>query len=470
VIIHWFRRDLRLHDNTALLDAAARSGGRVLPLFIFDQRVYRGRFASPNRTQWLLDSLAALRTALRTLGSDLLIRHGRPEAVLPQLLEQSGASGVVWNRDYTPFAVARDSELKADLRTAGFHADSRKDLVLVEFHELLTGAGKPYTVFTPYARRWRERLAAEPPQLGGLPQLQPLPELPRGDLPLLGELLPGAAAVARPAAGEAAAHRLLTGFLAAPLAAYAAGRDQLAAAGTSRLSPYLRLGVISPRQVYLPAAAHGGDGAASWINELAWREFYVQVTAHQPHVSRGAFKPAFDAIVWPNDAELFAAWCAGRTGYPLVDAAMRQLLQEGWMHNRARMVTASFLTKDLLVDWRLGEAYFMQQLFDGDPAANNGGWQWAAGTGTDAQPYFRIFNPVSQGKKFDPEGAYVRRYVPELAQVPTRFIHEPWLLSPADQIRCGVRIGRDYPAPIVDHAVQRQRALDLYGAVRSTGE
>jgi deoxyribodipyrimidine photo-lyase len=469
VIIHWFRRDLRLRDNTALLDAAARSGGRVLPLFLFDQRIYRGRFASANRTQWLLDTLAALRSELRAHGSDLLIRSGRPEQVLPQLLQQSGADGVVWNRDYTPFAVARDSALKAALRAAGYRADSRKDLVLVEFQELLTGGGTPYTVFTPYARRWRERLAAEAPVLGGMPQLAPLPDLPRGELPTLADLLPDTRAVARPAAGEAAAQLLLNDFLAAPINAYAAGRDQLAAAGTSRLSPYLRLGVLSPRQVYLPAAAHGGDGAASWINELAWREFYLQVMAHHPHVGRGSFKPVYDAIAWPNDAQLFAAWCAGRTGYPLVDAAMRQLQQEGWMHNRARMVTASFLTKDLLVDWRLGEAYFMQQLFDGDPAANNGGWQWAAGTGTDAQPYFRIFNPVSQGKKFDPDGAYVRRYVPELAQVPPRFLHEPWLLSAADQIRCGVRIGRDYPAPIVDHAVQRLRALELYGAVRAGG-
>jgi deoxyribodipyrimidine photo-lyase len=211
-------------------------------------------------------------------------------------------------------------------------------------------------------------------------------------------------------------------------------------------------------------------GVQSWINELAWRDFYMQILAHFPHVLRGAFRQQYDALEWENDPDLFAAWCAGRTGYPIVDAAMRQINQEAWMHNRARMIVASFLTKDLLIDWRWGERYFMQHLVDGDLAANNGGWQWAAGTGTDAQPYFRIFNPTSQGQKFDPQGAYVRHYLPELANVPEKFIHEPWKMSEQAQRQAGVQIGRNYPAPIVDHGVQRKRALALYREAKESQE
>jgi deoxyribodipyrimidine photo-lyase len=232
------------------------------------------------------------------------------------------------------------------------------------------------------------------------------------------------------------------------------------------------MGTISPRACL--QAAHeveqrhpdAAEGVQSWVSELAWRDFYVQILAHFPRVLRGAFRQEYDALAWDNNPEFFAAWCAGRTGYPIVDAAMRQLNQEAWMHNRARMIVASFLTKDLLIDWRWGERYFMQRLVDGDPAANNGGWQWAAGTGTDAQPYFRIFNPTSQGSKFDPQGAYVRQYVPELARVPDRFIHEPWKMSAAQQEEAGLQPGSDYPQPIVDHKEMRQRALALYKAVK----
>jgi deoxyribodipyrimidine photo-lyase len=269
-----------------------------------------------------------------------------------------------------------------------------------------------------------------------------------------------------PEAGEARAGALLRRF-SAEIERYAEQRDLMGAEGTSRLSPYLRLGMISPRQCVAAArAATPGLGPDTWLGELAWRDFYVQVLYHNPHVLHGAFKPAYDALAWENDADLFAAWCEGRTGYPIIDAAMRQLSQEGWMHNRARMIVASFLTKDLLIDWRWGERHFMQLLVDGDPAANNGGWQWAAGTGTDAQPYFRIFNPTSQGEKFDPEGVYVRRYVPELANVPNRHIHAPHLMAPVEQARADIHVGRNYPAPIVDHKERRMRALAMYQAVR----
>ncbi len=260
----------------------------------------------------------------------------------------------------------------------------------------------------------------------------------------------------------------------APVYRYAEQRDRPDLDATSRLSPYLRFGMISPRTA-VAAAYRALDaapdkvarrGAEVWLNELIWREFYQMILATHPHVRQGSFRPQYDTIRWHNDAAEFAAWCEGRTGYPFVDAAMRQLATTGWMHNRARMVVASFLVKDLLIDWRWGERWFMQQLVDGDPAANNGGWQWTAGTGTDAAPYFRIFNPVSQGTKFDPAGTFVRRWVPELADVPAQLIHEPWKMSTAAQKQAGCRIGEDYPAPIVDHSWARQRTLDAFQAVK----
>jgi deoxyribodipyrimidine photo-lyase len=260
----------------------------------------------------------------------------------------------------------------------------------------------------------------------------------------------------------------------APIFDYANDRNRPDLDGTSRLSPYLRFGMLAPRLAALAAytalerapSTGAAKGAETWLNELIWREFYLKILQEYPHVRQGAFRPEYDAIRWDNDAAAFDAWCAGQTGYPFVDAAMRQLNTTGWMHNRARMVVASFLVKDLLIDWRWGERYFMQQLVDGDPAANNGGWQWTAGTGTDAAPYFRIFNPITQGEKFDPDGAFVRRWVPELANVPGKFIHAPWTMAKSDQIRTGCVIGQTYPAPIIDHGWARQRTLDAYKIAR----
>jgi deoxyribodipyrimidine photo-lyase len=488
--IHWFRRDLRLRDNTALLDAAAV--GAVVPLFILDDAVLFGRWASPARTAWLLASLRALDAALRERGSRLIVRRGDPLAELLAVARECGAAGVRWNRDYTPYAVRRDSAIKAELRAAGLDAQSHKDAVIFELLEVATQEGRPYTVYTPYARRWRQLLGQRGATPGGVPELRaperwptslPLPEL--GELGMqLGHALPPA--------GEAAAGERLAAFASlrrdAAIASYDERRNLLAADGTSRLSPYLRLGALSPRQCLEAIAecrsqladwqrgpgdrprSYAQAGIDTWEGELIWRDFYVQVLANHPHVLRGAFRREYDGLEWENDPALLAAWEEGRTGYPIVDAAMRQMRQEGWMHNRGRMIVASFLTKDLLVDWRLGERVFMRQLMDGDPAANNGGWQWAAGTGTDAQPFFRIFNPVSQGEKFDPEGSYVRRYVPELANVPAKHIHAPHLMAPAEQLRADVQVGRDYPRPVVDHKLQRERALALYGAVRAGRE
>lgn len=488
MIIHWFRRDLRLADNTALAAAAGAGGGGVLPLFILDDAILRGRWASANRAAFLLACLRELDHELRALGSRLIVRRGEPLAVLLDLAREVGARGVFWNRDYTPYAIRRDTAVKQALRDRGLDARSHKDAVIFEMDEVRSQTGTPYTVYTPYARAWRRRLADEGFRLSPTPQLAPLspdiPSLPIPDLDDLGLRT----TITLPGAGAATARRQLRGFVETELAGYAEQRNLPALAGTSRLSPHLRLGTLSARQCLAALAGYADHrqaegraegepfgpadlaalppGPDTWLGELIWRDFYVQILYHHPRVLRGAFRREYDGLAWENRREWFDAWREGRTGYPIVDAAMRQLAQEGWMHNRARMIVASFLTKDLLIDWRWGEGHFMQLLIDGDPAANNGGWQWAAGTGTDAQPYFRIFNPASQGEKFDPEGAYVRRYLPELANVPNRHIHAPHLMAPAEQIRADLRVGRDYPAPIVDHKLQRERALALYGNVK----
>jgi deoxyribodipyrimidine photo-lyase len=478
-IIHWFRRDLRLYDNTALAAAAEESGGDVIPLFVLDPRLLdpQGRFTGVARVRFMLEALRDLDASLRDQGSALLLRRGDPCEEVPRLVRESGAAAVSWNRDYTPYATRRDHAMRQALEELGCPTRQAKDAVIWETDEILTKGGTPYTVYTPYARQWRQRTAEQPPTLRDTPHLRrPAADLPPGEpIPTLESLdLHTEQQAIR--GGEQHARQMLADFTDLrrnhTIAGYHTDRDVLALPATSRLSAHLHMGTISPRACL--QAAHeveqrhsdAAEGVQSWVGELAWRDFYVQILAHFPHVLRGAFRQEYDALAWDNNPELFAAWCAGRTGYPIVDAAMRQLQQEAWMHNRARMIVASFLTKDLLIDWRWGERYFMQRLVDGDPAANNGGWQWAAGTGTDAQPYFRIFNPTSQGRKFDAQGAYVRQYVPELARVPERFIHEPWKMSAAQQEEAGLQLGRDYPRPIVDHKEMRQRALALYKAVK----
>jgi deoxyribodipyrimidine photo-lyase len=479
VIVHWFRRDLRLADNTALAAASRDSDAAVVPLFVIDERLTDpgGRFTGPARVRFLLESLQELDAALRERGSALVFRRGDPRQIVPQVAREARADAVYWNRDYSPYAVARDAALAETLRVAGQHVQQFKDVVIRGPDEIFTQGGTPYTVYTPYSRQWHQRLEEhgihleDMPTFGltadTLPASEPLPSLDDLGLHTTQQAIPG---------GEQHGQELLRQFTdlrhTYTIRSYATDRDRPALPATSRLSAHLHLGTVSPRACVQAArqTTHqhpdAADGMRSWVNELAWRDFYIQILAHFPHVLRGAFKAQYNALQWENDPDLFAAWCEGQTGYPIVDAAMRQLNTEAWMHNRARMIVASFLTKDLLIDWRQGERYFMQQLVDGDPAANNGGWQWAAGTGTDAQPYFRIFNPTSQGTKFDPQGDYVRHYLPELTAVPDRFIHEPWKMNEEMQQQTGVRIGRDYPAPIVDHKRQRQRALDMYKATK----
>ncbi len=458
----WLRRDLRLHDQPALA-AALEAADAVVPVYVLDERLLHGSRASANRTWLLLESLRLLADDLAARGSPLVVRTGRPEAVIPALAAEAGAGEVFATRDVSPFARRRDRAVGDALAADGRQLHLRRGLLVAEPEEVRGADGGPVLVFTPFFRRW-----AAVPRRAPLPAPAaiPGPASPVRSEPIPAPPAPTADPALLPVPGEAAARERLGRWIAsAALPDYADGRNRLDTDGTSRLSADLKLGALSPLEVLL-AAEGPGDGRRIFVSELAWREFYVHVLWHFPHVVRSAFRPAYDAVPWLDDPAGLAAWREGRTGYPVVDAAMRQLAGSGWMHNRARMIAASFLAKDLLVDWRAGEAHFMRHLVDGDVASNNGGWQWTAGTGTDAAPYFRVFNPVSQGRKFDPAGAYVRRWVPELARVPDAYVHEPWTMPPDVQAAAGCVIGRDYPAPIVDHAAARERALAAYAVAK----
>jgi deoxyribodipyrimidine photo-lyase len=470
--IHWFRRDLRLSDNPALVDAATRAAGLVIPVFVVDPTVVRSSRVGANRLAFMYARLHTLDAELRAAGSGLVVLHGDPATVLPEYAREHAVAAVCWQRDETPWATQRDQRVAAQLQALGIAVGIHDGHLLVPTDRIRSGGGTPYTVFTPFYRRWRDALrlpdAIATPSLVAHPEVQRMPAIPAAP----------ATVVQIPDTSSAYAHSLRTRFATRRIDAYQRGRDMLAVAGTSMLSPYLRFGIVSMQSCARIAVAaeqqsevaDGRTGAEVWLSELAWRDFYMHICVHFPHVLRGSFRPMYDAIAWENDETQFAAWCSGTTGYPIVDAAMRQLTTTGWMHNRARMIVASFLTKDLLIDWRWGERFFMQHLLDGDTPANNGGWQWAAGTGTDAQPYFRIFNPSSQGTRYDPDGLYVQKYLPALAKVPIKYIHTPWLMPLPVQHSCGVIIGTDYPAPIVDHATQRVRALSLYATVRGQTE
>ncbi len=470
--IWWVRRDLRLTDNQALA-SALRQGGAVLPVFVVDPVLLNSPYVGERRAAFLFGGLRELANALAERGGRLIVRHGNPAEVLAALCQESDASAVYAERDYSPFATARDARVAATLPAPLHLTDG---LMVREPSATLKDDGTPYIVYTPYSRRWR----SHPPVQRS--DILPAPHTLKTPAGIASDALPGkpeyeVTGSTNFVPGEQEAMRRLRAFVTgfdAPIYGYANDRHRPDLDGTSQLSPYLRFGMLSPRMAALAAYeaidnAPSGDarkGADTWLSELIWREFYISILHHFPYVRRGSFRPEYDAIDWVNDEAHFAAWRAGQTGYPIVDAAMRQLAATGWMHNRTRMVVASFLVKDLLIDWRWGERWFMQQLLDGDPAANNGGWQWTAGTGTDAAPYFRVFNPVSQGQKFDPDGAYVRRWVPELQSVPAGFIHEPWKMPRSDQVRAGCRIGDDYPAPIIDHAAARERVLAAYAAAK----
>ncbi len=478
----WFRRDLRSSDHAALYHAL-RQCQQVHCAFVFDTEILDPLPRADRRVEFIRESLVELDASLRDLSGDahggLISCHGLARDELPALARQLGVQAVFANHDDEPGALERDEHVRSVLLALGIRFLTFKDHTVFERGEVLTQSGTPYTVFTPYKNAWLRKidgfyLSAYPVERHAR-RLAPRPEglrRPVHSLKALG-FEPAGLEQLRMPTGMQGAQQLLDDFL-ERIDAYGEARDFPAQKGPSYLSVHLRFGTLSVRQAARLAherSARGSAGAATWLGELIWRDFYFQVLAHHPQVAGGAsFKPAYDAIRWEDGAHadaLFAAWCEGRTGYPLVDAAMAQINQTGYMHNRLRMVVASFLAKDLGLDWRRGERYFAEKLNDFDLAANNGGWQWASSSGCDAQPYFRIFNPVSQSRKFDPDGRFIRRYLPQLAKLPDAALHAPWLARPLELQEAGVALGRDYPHPVVDHDEARQRTLARYAVVKA---
>ncbi|MGV7209502.1 cryptochrome/photolyase family protein [Oxalobacteraceae bacterium A2-2] len=466
----WFRRDLRAFDHAALYHAL-QAGGAVYCVFIYDSTILEPLPKRDRRVDFIHASVAELAQELEQLGGHLIVRHGDPLQLIPALAAELGVDAVYCNHDYEPLAIARDAAVAKALGElkAPFH--SYKDQVIFEKSEVLSQSGGVFSVFTPYKNAWLKKLDADRSVLTPYNIAPHAASLApgRSSLPSLAEIgfEPSNLAELKIPTGMSGAAALFEDFE-KRIAGYDVARDYPAVKGPSYLSLHFRFGTLSVRHLVrtvldLMARGNGGQGAAVWLSELIWREFYAMILYHHPHVAHSAFKPAYDAIEWETGPEadaLFEAWCQGRTGYPLVDAAMLQLNQTGYMHNRLRMVAACFLIKDLGIDWRRGEAYFALHLNDFDLASNNGGWQWASSSGCDAQPYFRIFNPVTQSEKFDAEGKFIRRYLPQLAQLSNKEIHAPWLAP-------RMLIKGDYPAPLVMHDEARQRTLARYEVVKT---
>jgi deoxyribodipyrimidine photo-lyase len=465
--IAWFRNDLRLADNPALTEALA-TGGPVIPVYILDDAAAGAWRAGGAARWWLHGSLASLQAGLAGLGLPLRLLAGDAAERIDGLVAESGAGSVHWNRRYEPWAIAQDKSIKATLEGRGILARSHNGSLGREPWEVLRAGGEPYKVFTPFWRAWVAQ--------GALPEPLPRPA-PVGE-PVAPDQAALAALTLLPTApdwagglretwetGEAAAWNELDGFVEGRVGGYKGARDFPAEAGVSRLSPRLHHGELSPRQLWHRALT--AAGAEAFLRQMVWREFAYHLLFHFPQLPDTPLRPEFARFPWADDTGLFRAWTRGRTGYPLIDAGMRELWHTGYLHNRVRMIVASFLTKDLLIPWQRGAAWFWDTLCDADLANNAMGWQWVAGCGTDAAPYFRIFNPASQAAKFDPKGIYVRRWVPELARLPDALIHEPAAATPYELRAAGIRLGETYPRPIVDHAFARQRALDAYRQIQA---
>jgi deoxyribodipyrimidine photo-lyase len=463
-----FRNDLRLADNPAL--AAARASGLpLLCIFIHDER---GEAIRPlgGASRWRLNlALQALELEIARRGGELHFLRGAAEDVLPRLAEKASAAKIFWNRRYGAGEIAQDTRLKALLRASGHEVASFNGALLAEPWEIATKSGGAFKVFTPFWRALRESLAPSPPAPppeailpAGWPPEAP-PRLALADLGLAPKNPDWARQFPDPAAGEVLALQRLHDFLDRKLDGYVALRDRLDSDATSQLSAHLHFGEISPRQIFHAVSAHGGGD--KFLSELGWREFSHHLLYAFPDLASSNFNPRFDAFPWRRDEAALKAWKRGQTGYPAVDAGMRELWATGSMHNRARMICASFLTKHLLIDWREGEAWFWETLADADAANNAASWQWVAGSGADAAPYFRIFNPVLQGAKFDPDGAYIRRFCPELADLPNNFIHRPWMATEALLAGAGAKLGQTYPAPLIDHDFARRRALAAFAEI-----
>lgn len=470
----WFRQDLRLADNRALSEAAA---GPVIPVFILDET--DGVRPRGGASLWWLDkSLRALAKDLEARGSKLILRRGEASKIVRALVKETGAGAICWNRLYDRAAIDRDKDLKAALKADGVQCRSFNAALLNEPWEIANGSGDPYRVYTPYWRTARGRIGPVAPEPA--PESLPAPKhWPSSDdlddwgLHPTSPDWSGGFGDWTP--GEAGAGQALEDFLDDAITSYSDDRDRPDRPGTSRLSPHLHFGEIGPRQVWRAAQDASARGASErqvdkFLSELGWREFHHHLLFYNPDLATKNFRPEWDAFEWREDEDAFRAWTRGRTGYPIVDAGMRELWATGYMHNRVRMIAASFLIKDLLIDWRRGEAWFWDTLVDADLAQNAANWQWVAGSGADASPYFRIFNPVTQGQKFDPDGDYIRRWVPELRNSPTKVIHLPGGgvsdLFAADDDPSGPR----YPDPIVDHGKARERALEAYSALKAAGE
>ncbi len=487
----WFRRDLRTQDNAAL-HHALKACRRVWCVFVFDTDILdplRARgLQADRRVEFIRESLVQLDEQLKALGLEhgvqgvgLVVQHGRAQRVVPALAQALKVQAVFANHDDDPAARARDARVLGELAHAGIMFHGYKDHVIFERREVLTQAGHPYGVFTPYKNAWLRQL--DDFQLKAYPvqryagALAPVPAALASPVPSLNDIgfMPTNLSQLPLPTGSRGATRLLEDFV-ERIDRYRETRDYPAVKGPSYLSVHLRFGTVSVRQlarVAYPIHLQGHPGASTWLSELIWRDFYHQILANFPHVAHKAFKPEYDHIRFEHGKHaeaLFTAWCEGRTGYPLVDAAMAQINQTGYMHNRLRMVVASFLVKDLGLHWQRGEQYFADHLIDFDLAANNGGWQWASSSGCDAQPYFRIFNPVSQSEKFDPQGKFIRRYLPQLAALPDHALHAPWKATELDLAAAGLTLGRHYPRPVVDHSEARDRTLQRYAVVKKPGE
>ena len=467
----WFRRDLRDYDQAALYHALKNSE-QVFCIFVFDTEILNQlQDKADRRVEFIWESLKELKAALQKHGGDLIVEHGNAKECIIKQAQKLGVNAVFSNRDYEPTAVARDADVAQQLATLNIEFHQFKDQVLFEKDEVLTQQGKPYGVFTPYKNAHLKKLDDFFLQAYPVDRyIQNLAKQHASAIPSLSEIgfkTTNLSQMKLPT-GMSGALKLFEDFK-ERISQYQDARNFPAVKGPSYLSVHLRFGTISIRHLARTAKNTGGAGAETWLNELIWRDFCFQILHHHPKVASGsAYKAEFDRLPFPNHQALFQAWCDGATGYPLVDSAMRQLNQTGYMHNRLRMVVASFLVKDLLIDWRWGERYFAEKLIDFDLSANNGGWQWAASTGCDAQPWFRIFNPITQSEKFDGAGKFIRKYVPELATCNDKEIHAPWLIPSLRQEMLNILIGKSYPAPIVDHATQRNLALSLYKSAEKT--
>ncbi len=465
--IHWFRRDLRIHDNNGL-QLAARRAGAVIGVFVIDNRWFPAdaeKTGAFQATFWL-ESLRELATTLARHHIPLrILRSDDPVKSILTLAREAHAGLITFNKDYEPQQLAMDRRLAREAAKCGIEIAGVKDAVIFEEFEVLTGSQSAYTVFTPYKKAWLAKFTPEHAEDAGLPKISHRHPMPSDSVPSAESL--GYPKVTLPiAAGEAGGSAMLSEFIRHRVGYYKKDRDYPAIQGTSAQSSHLSAGTVSIRQCVRAAvqqgALRGCGGAEHWLSELIWREFYKMVLFHFPHTVGQAFQQRYSHLTWSNPDEHIQAWMQGQTGYPIVDAAVRQLQTTGLMHNRLRMITAMFLTKDLDTDWRIGERCFMRRLMDYDQASNVGGWQWSAGTGTDAAPYFRIMNPILQAQRYDSQGDFVRSMLPELARVPTQFIHEPWIMPISLQRECGCVIGRDYPAPIVDHGKAREAAIQKF--------